>query len=552
MWMTFDVLEGERVLVVGYNNGFSIWKLLGDSVVVNGGGHDEEDIKRKGYGAFAEITSKRKDAPIKQIACLPPPDRQTKLEWENVRNFLVFCLLLMLPHFFSLQKEDKEVFRGKYPVLAALSACDTPAFPRSLVKFYSLNSHQYINQLKFRNEIQSLRVSHRFLVVMLSDKLYGFHLFSLEKAFALSTYPSPVDVAVCALNTRWIAYPTVAAVQQDSYAEEEIAEDTGNEADLDETNSSGSGLSAAKIASGLFYLGDMAGKLMSNPEEKKYAIETQPYSASAGTVAVFDAVAKQPLHSFRAHTQALCYIGFDDSGTQLLTASVGGHCFHVFKVFPGKHIFMYKLYRGITNAVLNHAAFSSDGRWVACTTRNGTTHVFAIRPSGGEVNIRSHPPALKENEVASGLGNGDTASQFHLSPEDPTNQRTVLQYNALSRIHHYSQSSNDDDVTARYYSSDPSLASPAFPPVSCYFPTFMNKVPNSVQNLLVCSAEGAVSLYGLSPTRGDHMDGYDPLRILLQVKRCYEWDICRRHTWPEVSWNWLQSNESLTSTLWCF
>ena len=50
-------------------------------------------------------------------------------------------------------------------------------------------------------------------------------------------------------------------------------------------------------------------------------------------------------------------------------------------------------------------AFSSDSRWVAVSTLNGTTHVFPISPYGGEPTVRTHTASRVVNKM----------SRFHTS-----------------------------------------------------------------------------------------------------------------------------------------
>lgn len=69
---------------------------------------------------------------------------------------------------------------------------------------------------------------------------------------------------------------------------------------------------------------------------------------------------------FMAHKSPISALSFDPSGTLLATASIHGHNVNVFRVIPSLHassgesnangicIHLYKLRRGITNAVVKH------------------------------------------------------------------------------------------------------------------------------------------------------------------------------------------------------
>ena len=91
LWMNFDTLEEKRVLVVGYNNGFSIWSLQGDTSNTEEGtrlDRKRAEGKKATYGSLVEVVSRRKDAPIKQIVCLPSPDSQVRQKCQNVSPWL--------------------------------------------------------------------------------------------------------------------------------------------------------------------------------------------------------------------------------------------------------------------------------------------------------------------------------------------------------------------------------------------------------------------------------------------------------------------------------
>ena len=81
---------------------------------------------------------------------------------------------------------------------------------------------------------------------------------------------------------------------------------------------------------------------------------------------VRDFVTKAVISQFRAHTSPLSALCFNPTGTLLVTASIHGHTINVFRIMPvtnmngantgiydtsAAHIHLYKLARGMTNAV---------------------------------------------------------------------------------------------------------------------------------------------------------------------------------------------------------
>lgn len=70
------------------------------------------------------------------------------------------------------------------------------------------------------------------------------------------------------------------------------------------------------------------------------------------------------ISQFRAHTSPISALCFDPSGTLLVTASVHGNNINIFRIMPShkcggsgssdwstSYVHLYKLHRGITNAV---------------------------------------------------------------------------------------------------------------------------------------------------------------------------------------------------------
>lgn len=61
---------------------------------------------------------------------------------------------------------------------------------------------------------------------------------------------------------------------------------------------------------------------------------------------------------------------------------------------------LYILHRGDTSARVQDMCFSSDSRWAAVSTLRGTTHVFAISPYGGNVDVRTHATPHVVNKLS--------------------------------------------------------------------------------------------------------------------------------------------------------
>ncbi|CAF0778151.1 unnamed protein product [Rotaria sordida] len=100
---------------------------------------------------------------------------------------------------------------------------------------------------------------------------------------------------------------------------------------------------------------------------------------------------------FQAHTEPVSHLQFNPSGHLLVTCDTSGHYFYILEIQPSpyrstrtyiKHL--YTLFRGDTDCRVSHMTFTTDSRWLAVSTKRGTTHLFAINPYGGVVNVRTH------------------------------------------------------------------------------------------------------------------------------------------------------------------
>ena len=192
------------------------------------------------------------------------------------------------------------------------------------------------------------------------------------------------------------------------------------------------------IASSLYNLGDQGRRSISNyltplPAESDSAASSPstaalsspvsaspsassavPSTVSAGTVIVRDVLTQRILCHLKAHSSAIAALAFDPTGTLLVTAGQHGQYIHVYQLMtlpsssPASSPpsvssptaqqssfsprFLYRLFRGVTHATLRSLSFSSDSHWFTCTSLKGTTHIFAINPHGGPINVSTHAP----------------------------------------------------------------------------------------------------------------------------------------------------------------
>ncbi|XP_024362578.1 autophagy-related protein 18h [Physcomitrium patens] len=418
-WSSFDKLElssGEirQVLLLAYPNGFQVW--------------DVQDASN-----VHELVSRR-DGPVAFLRLQPKPIFQESI--DGGVNFKGARPLLLVVTVDTTGSGNSGV--GGYGGGGASLALGTSHFVPTVVRFYSLRNHSYVHTLKFRSGIHAVRCSPRVVAVALSTKIYCFDAESLQSIFSVDTYPSPVPApgsshfgyGAMAVGPRWLAYTAC----------QPLLATTGRVSPqhLSPSTSPANGNSIARyakdssknIVAGVVHLGDMSFKTFT-----RYCSELMPDGGSAspgvgtpswkngskgynswqgghalepefaGSVIIRDVVSKTVIAQFRAHSSPLSALAFDPSGTLLVTASVYGHNLNVFRITPPSSIsggcgsggdvntsfvHLYKLSRGVTNAVIQDITFSSDSHWIAVSSSRGTNHLFAISPFGGVVGPQTH------------------------------------------------------------------------------------------------------------------------------------------------------------------
>jgi len=133
---------------------------------------------------------------------------------------------------------------------------------------------------------------------------------------------------------------------------------------------------------------------------------------SGGIVMIRDLTNQRVICHLKAHSSPIAALAFNPTGSLLVTAGRHGQYIHVYEIIPqpatsqtsatnsanssssstanGRAVFLYRLFRGITHAVIRQISFTCDSRWVACTSIKGTVHLFAINAQGGPVTIETH------------------------------------------------------------------------------------------------------------------------------------------------------------------
>eukprot|EP01097_Dermamoeba_algensis_P009292 TRINITY_DN6507_c0_g1_i2.p1 TRINITY_DN6507_c0_g1~~TRINITY_DN6507_c0_g1_i2.p1 ORF type:complete len:696 (-),score=130.80 TRINITY_DN6507_c0_g1_i2:145-2232(-) len=323
-------------------------------------------------------------------------------------------------------------------------------------------------------------------------------------------------MGVVALGPRWIAIPGDKPVLSTSPASNnsnivEVAKDV-----------------AKDLASGLYYLGDIGSKTVYNylkNEPVASPLPEQGPNESAGTVVVYDFIAKKLVSNFRAHTQPLSIISFDRGGILVATSSIDGHNFHIFKITPSNnflasHVHLYKLVRGMTHATITDITFNYDSRWVAVSSTRGTTHIFAINPEGGNVSASTHLSPVANSLV-------DHLPSYLYSNSNDYSSGKLMTMSVVSRIKQTPFFPKEVENTSKV------------PPVICQYIGF----PPSAEEICVLNQFGVLRRYSLntfalpSPEMESGLGGSNlssSTGILQQEpKLTSELNFCRGVLWPD-------------------
>nr|XP_029118325.1 autophagy-related protein 18h isoform X2 [Elaeis guineensis] len=586
LWAGFDKLElgpssFKHVLLLGYSNGFQVL--------------DVEDASN-----VCELVSKH-DGPVTFLQMQPIPAKS-----EGSEGFRASHPLLLVVAGDETNGSGM-VQGGRLSALIRESTGEphsgNPVSTPTVVRFYSLKSHNYVHVLRFRSAVYIVRCSPRIVAVALAAQIYCFDAITLENKFSVLTYPLQgaagvnVGYGPMAVGPRWLAYASNNPLLSNTgrLSPQNLTPSPG----VSPSTSPGSGSlvaryameSSKQLAAGILNLGDMGYKTLS-----KYCQELLPDGSNsplssnsrrigrlpstvhhsdadnAGMVVIKDFITKEVISQFRAHTSPISALCFDPSGTLLVTASVHGHNINVFRIMPtcipngsgsgrydwaSSHVHLYKLYRGLTTAVIQDICFGHYSQWIAIVSSRGTCHIFALSPFGGDASLQpqsshSDGPILTPNLTLPWWSTMSciTDQQFRPPPQPVT-------LSVVSRIKNCNSGwlNTVSNVAA---SAAGKISVPSGAIAAVFYNSIFHdglQIPskaNSLEHLLVYSPSGHVIQHELLPSSSAESSdsssriGSGPLLQLqdeelhVNAEPVQWWDVCRRSNWPEREENILR------------
>lgn len=572
LWAGFDKLEGKgdvnrRVLLLGYRSGFQVWDV-----------EEADDVR--------DLVS-RHDGPVSFMQVLPNPISSTKLEDKFCESRPLLVLCGDSSGGTNFQDGFTTHHNGNIP------NNNDNTFVPTTVRFYSLRSQSYVHVLKFRSAVYSVRCSSRVVAISQAAQIHCFHATSLERAYTILTNPvvsgspgfSGVGYGPLAVGPRWLAYSgSPVVISNSGRVTPQPLQSSTSSSGLVSNGSLAAHYakeSSKHLAAGIVTLGDMGYKKLSRYYSDLLPDSSSPQSGNCGQngvevvngypqdanyvgmVIVRDIISKSVVAQFKAHKSHVSALCFDPSGTILVTASVTGHNINVFKITPvfagtstssdvgSSCVHLYRLQRGFTNAVIQDISFSDDSCWIMISSSRGTSHLFAIDPSGGSVSFQS----AESTFAAQNGGLVATKSAVRWPPtadlQMPSQQNVCVAGNpvtlsAISRIRNGSNGwrgtvSGAAAVATGRFHSLPGVIASCFHICKRSDSYADRNSSKSKYHLLVFSPSGCMIQYALQVSTG-----LDPISTLAEVGNAYEsavdcdgrmvveaiqkWNICQKHT----------------------
>ncbi|XP_047335698.1 autophagy-related protein 18g-like isoform X2 [Impatiens glandulifera] len=562
-WSGFDSLVlspliSKRVLLLGYQNGFQVYDL--------------QDAAN-----FTELVSKKDCGFVSSMQIIPVP-------YGGPGSSHPLLLVVAREEVVSNSSNESTHLQGNQ----SEKNDNSP----TAVKFYSLKTNCFVQDLRFRSVVCMVRCSSKIVAIALPTQIYCIDAVSLVNKFSVLTYPVPqfggrgkigvnVGYGPMAVGTRWLAYASENPIIT---SKSRLSPKNLNPSQIVNQSSLGSSNnlvahyakeSSKHIAAGLINMGDKGYRTvsrycqellqdgLSSPTPStsgwKFGRNVPPIAENSGMVVVKDFVSQEVISQFSAHTSPISALCFDPSGTLLVTASVNGTNINIFYITPtytrsdsrertydwsSAHVHLYKLYRGMTSAIIQDICFNHCSQWISIISSKGTCHIFTLSPFGGEIGLQTSD-CHSESPISYPILSSPwwSTSTFSINPQLTSPPATVT-LSVVCRI--------KDCVSGviNSVSNAASLAGNGYIPSGATTAIFHNAIAagvgnsqsesNMLEHLLVYSPSGHLVQYGLMHVVGVQSSNGRSLlhsnsrvhaqdnNLEVKVEPIELWDVCRK------------------------
>ncbi|XP_074588946.1 autophagy-related protein 18f-like [Curcuma longa] len=574
-WAGFDKLEFDdffrQVLLLGFRSGFQVWDV-----------HQSNNVR--------QIAS-RHDGPVSflQMQKKLKPAMKQEDKFAEVRPLLIVAEEASISMKGNNLDGDGSSFNESTTNWDMGSDTLSPAY----LRFYSLRTHDYVHVLKFRAAIISVRCSSQVIVVCQATQIQCFNAATLVRGYTILTYPigaacpgsSGIGYGPLTIGTRWLAYSGKLIATSNTGRVSPKNMSPAKSVSLPHSNS---GLvanfakeSSKQLAAGLVTLGDMGYKKISKYYSELLAEHSGPRrhgtsslkhngttngqlsdTENVGMVIVRDIVSKSIIVQFKAHSSPISALCFDPSGMLLVTASIHGHNINIFGITismldssagsnaKGSYIHLYRLQRGITNAVIQDINFSDDSKWIMISSSRGTSHLFELSSSDAATELQSREVKFANNLYESDFMKNALGKSLHVSSSPKHIHMNLLSsgppvtLSAVSRIRNGNpglKGAVSGAAAAATGKVNPSYGAIASAFHNCNGSRLHteNSSLMSAYYLLVLSPAGSIIQYVLRERNGDNYVNVSTLsnssywsihegNSRLHVEALQKWDVCHK------------------------
>lgn len=207
---------------------------------------------------------------------------------------------------------------------------------------FSLKQNKVIRKLGCKEQIISVLCSGHCIVAATLKNIYCFDPITPDHVQKLRTFPvmpkaEGPTTAPMSLSRRWLAYPGNEDVPNNTFSQTTTDKIVGITKDAKDVLYSIGSKTISTVSDYYASKGTQNQEGSTSPPKpmpSQLIPQMPPPTEHAGTIIVYDVVAKKKVAHFQAHILPIQFLKFDPTGTLLATASQDGQNFNVFKIKP--------------------------------------------------------------------------------------------------------------------------------------------------------------------------------------------------------------------------